>query len=86
MREFVASLPAEARTALEFLAVADPLSSADLSALAGDDAVQAAEGAGAITVVDDVARAAHPLYADAVRGSSCRPRICVRGEPRCSKG
>ena len=67
MREFVTSLPAEARTALEFLAVADPLASADLSELAGADAVQAAEGAGAITLVDDVARAAHPLYADAVR-------------------
>ena len=47
--------------------MADPVSSADLSALAGDDAVQAAAGADAITVVDDVARAAHPLYADAVR-------------------
>ena len=67
VREFVASLPAEARTALEFLAVADPLASADLSELAGADAVQAAEGAGAITLVDDAARAAHPLYADAVR-------------------
>ncbi len=67
VREFVASLPADAREALEFLAVADPLSLADLSALAGGDAVQAAEGAGAIAVVDDEVRAAHPLYADAVR-------------------
>ena len=67
VREFVASLPADAREALEFLAVADPLSLADLSASAGGDAVQAAEGAGAIAVVDDEVRAAHPLYADAVR-------------------
>ena len=44
VREFVASLPAEARTALEFLAVADPMPLADLSALAGDDAVRAADG------------------------------------------
>ena len=43
------------------------MSSADLSALAGDAAVRAAVGADAITVVDDVARAAHPLYAHAVR-------------------
>ncbi len=45
VREFVASLPAEARTALEFLAVADPMPLADLSALAGGDAVQTAEDA-----------------------------------------
>lgn len=64
VREFVAQLPADARAALEFLAVADPMSSADLSALAGDDAVRAAQAAVAITVVDDVVRA-HPLYADA---------------------
>ena len=67
VREFVASLDGDARAALEFLAVADPMPVADLSALAGGDAVQAAEGAGAIAVVDDVVRAAHPLYADAVR-------------------
>ena len=67
VREFVAQLPADARTALEFLAVADPLPSADLSALAGDDAVRAATAADAVTVVDDMARAAHPLYADAAR-------------------
>ena len=68
VREFVASLPADSRAALEFLAVADPMPLADLSALAGDDAVQAAQAAEAITVVDDVVRAAHPLYTDAARG------------------
>lgn len=67
VREFVTSLPADARTALEFLAVADPLPVADLSAVAGADAVRAAETAEAITVTDEVARAAHPLYADTVR-------------------
>lgn len=66
VREFVASLPAEARTALEILAVADPIPLADLSALAGD-AVQTAADADAIMVVEDVVRAAHPLYAAAVR-------------------
>ena len=79
VREFVASLPAEARTALEFLAVADPMSSADLSALAGDDAVRAAVGADAITVVDDVARAAHPLYA-----RRCSRAAAVRGSARAA--
>ena len=64
--EFVSSLPAEARAALEYLAVEDPMPLADLSALAGDS-VRAAEDAGAVTIVEDVVRAAHPLYATAVR-------------------
>ncbi|HEV7853865.1 MAG TPA: AAA family ATPase [Mycobacterium sp.] len=67
VREFVGSLPSGARVALEFLAVADPISLADLSALAGEEAVRAAEAADAVTVVDDAARAAHPLYTDAAR-------------------
>jgi tetratricopeptide (TPR) repeat protein len=65
VREFVAQLPAEARAALEFLAVADPMPLPDLSALAGDDAVQAAQAADAITVIDDTVLAAHPLYVEA---------------------
>jgi hypothetical protein len=67
VRQFVGSLPPDARVALEFLAVADPISFSDLSALAGEDAVRAAEAADAVTVVDDAARAAHPLYTDAAR-------------------
>jgi hypothetical protein len=66
VRDFVRSLPSDARVALEFLAVADPISLADLSALAGEDSVRAAEAAKALTVVDAV-RAAHPLYTDAAR-------------------
>ncbi len=66
VQEFIASLPVEARLALEYLAVEDPMRLADLSALAGD-AVRAAEEAGAVAVVDDVVRAAHPLFAAAVR-------------------
>jgi hypothetical protein len=65
VREFVVGLPADARTALNILAVADPLPLTDLTALAGDGAVQAATDAGAVTVVDDMALAAHPLYAGA---------------------
>jgi tetratricopeptide (TPR) repeat protein len=67
VQEFVASLGDGARAALESLAVADPMPLADLSASAGGDAVQAGEVAGAIAVVDDVARGAHPLYVDVVR-------------------
>ena len=67
VREFVAALPAGGRVALEFLAVADPMALADLTALAGDDAVRAARTADAIAVEGDAARAAHPLYADAAR-------------------
>ncbi|HKV22490.1 MAG TPA: AAA family ATPase, partial [Mycobacterium sp.] len=63
VREFVASLPADARTVLEFLAVADPLPLDDLQALAGEDTVRAAVDAGAVSVSGDKAAAAHPLYA-----------------------
>ena len=65
--EFIVSLPTDARAVLEFLAVADPMPLADLSGLAGDAAVQAARAEDAITVVDGIVRAAHPLYADAAR-------------------
>jgi MalT-like TPR region len=67
VRDVVGSLPSDARVAMEFLAVADPISLADLSALAGEDAVRAAEAADAVAVVDDAARAAQPLYTDAAR-------------------
>ncbi|GFG55257.1 ATPase AAA [Mycolicibacterium agri] len=66
-RRFVESLPAPARTVLEFLAVCDPIPVADLAAVAGDDAVQAAMAAEVLDVGDDVARGAHPLYVDVVR-------------------
>jgi hypothetical protein len=66
VRDFVGSLPSDARAALEFLAVCDPMPYADLSALAGEEAVRAAEAAKALTVADAV-RAAHPLYTDAAR-------------------
>ena len=65
VREFVSSLPAGARTVLEFLAVADPMPLTDLTALAGEDAVHAATDADAIAVSDGTVRAAHPLFAGA---------------------
>ncbi|MGH3677865.1 MAG: AAA family ATPase, partial [Mycobacterium sp.] len=67
---FVVSLPAGARTALEYLAVSDPLALADLAELAGPDAVGSAESAGAVVVRDDsdnTVRATHPRYLDAIR-------------------
>ncbi len=68
--EFLAELPAPARAVLEYLAVAEPLSVADLAVLAGDGAVRAAEDwGGAETRVrseradDTVVYTAHPLFA-----------------------
>jgi tetratricopeptide (TPR) repeat protein len=88
VREFVASLPAEARAALEYLAVEDPMQLADLSALAGDS-VRAAQDAGAVTIVKDVVRAAHPLYATAVRdqltGEDLRTRRAALFERRTAQ-
>ncbi|OBK73803.1 AAA family ATPase [Mycobacterium sp. 1274761.0] len=67
VREFVAALPAEAQAVLEVLAVADPMPLTDMTALAGEGAVQAAVSADVVHVAHDVARATHPLYADAIR-------------------
>ena len=67
VEEFVATLPGPARRVLEYLAVADPLSLADVSALAGRDAVTEAEAAGAVDIDEDRVRPVHPLFVDAVR-------------------
>lgn len=76
---FIADLPAGARHALEWLAVEDPLPLADLAALAGRPAVDAAIRAGAVRVEGDgepeVAHAGHPLFLDAVRDSSGGPEL-----------
>ena len=68
--EFLAELPAPARAVLDYLAVAEPLSMADLAVLAGDGAVTEAEDwGGAETRVrgeradDAVVYTAHPLFA-----------------------
>jgi hypothetical protein len=60
---YLAGLPAPARAVLDYLALAEPLRRADLSALAGDDAVEQAESSGAVTVDGDLVYAGHPLYA-----------------------
>jgi len=53
VEEFVAALPGPCHWVLEYLAVEDPLSLPDVSALAGRDAVTAAEAAGAIVIDED---------------------------------
>ena len=60
---------------LEYLAVEDPLSLADVSALAGRDAVEQAETLGAIVVDGDGVRPAHPLFVDAVRDALGGPEL-----------
>ena len=68
--EFIAELPAAARSVLEYLTVLEPLSVADLATLAGDGAVdEAVEWGAAETRVrggrpdDPVVYTAHPLFA-----------------------
>jgi tetratricopeptide (TPR) repeat protein len=76
VEEFVSALPGPGHRVLEYLAVENPLSLADVSALAGRAAVGDAEAAGAIVIDEDRVRPAHPLYVDAVRhamgGPECR--------------
>jgi hypothetical protein len=73
VEEFVATLPKPAHRVLEYLAVADPLPVADISALAGD--LDAAEAAGAIVIDGDVVRPAHPLFVQAVRDAMGGPDL-----------
>jgi hypothetical protein len=61
---YLSGLPSSARTTLDYLALAEPLRRDDLTALAGEEAVEQAEAAGAVTVDDDaMVYSAHPLYA-----------------------
>jgi len=64
----VSALSEPARTMLDYLAIAEPLSRADLAALAGGQAV---EDAGGVVAVDDhgLAHPAHPLYGERARAA-----------------
>ncbi|MEZ0354549.1 AAA family ATPase [Mycobacterium sp. pR1184] len=73
---FIAELPAPARAVLDYLAVEEPLSVADLTALAGDGAVgEAQEWGAAETRVrdehaeDPVVYTAHPLFSERARAA-----------------
>jgi hypothetical protein len=83
--EFIAELPSPARAVLEFLAVAEPLSVSNLTALAGEGAVTEAQDWGAAETrpraddpADVVAYTAHPLFAEralaALGGDGARRR------------
>ena len=65
--EFIAELPEAARAVLDYLCVEEPLSLADLTALAGEGAVTEAVEWGAAETrerVDTVVYTAHPLFAE----------------------
>ncbi|CQD19408.1 TPR repeat-containing protein [Mycobacterium lentiflavum] len=81
---FIAELPAAARTVLDYLAVEEPLSLADLTALAGDGAVSEAQEWGAAETRvrdghavaaspgrggDPVVYTAHPLFSERARAA-----------------
>jgi AAA domain len=59
---YLAGLPSPARTVLDYLAMAEPLRRSDVSALAGEQAVDQAEAAGAVVVDGDLVYSGHPLY------------------------
>ena len=62
-------LPAPARAVLDYLAVAEPLARADLTALAGEQAAPDAETVGVVVSAGDLFFAAHPLYTERVRAA-----------------
>ncbi|AKN16458.1 AAA family ATPase [Mycobacterium haemophilum DSM 44634] len=74
--EFIAELPAPARTVLDYLAVEEPLTLADLTTLAGDGAVGQAEEWGAAETRlrgehadNPVVYTAHPLFGERARAA-----------------
>jgi len=74
--EFIAELPAAARSVLDYLCVEEPLSVADLTTLAGDGAVTEAVNWGAAETRvrderehDPMVYTAHPLFADRARAA-----------------
>jgi hypothetical protein len=75
VEEFVAALPGPVHRVLEYLAVEDPLSLADVSALAGDDAVAQAAAAEVVVIDGDRVRPSHPLFVDAVRDALRGPEL-----------
>ncbi|OBK16130.1 AAA family ATPase [Mycobacterium asiaticum] len=69
--EFLSQLPAPARSVLDYLAVLEPLTLADLTVLAGEGAVSQAEDLGAAetrvrggSATDPVVYTAHPLFGE----------------------
>ncbi|MGB3334582.1 MAG: AAA family ATPase, partial [Mycobacterium sp.] len=73
---FVAGLPADARSALDYLAVFEPLALVDLISLTSADAVRRAEELGAVETrarggrePDPVVYTAHPLFAERARAA-----------------
>ena len=73
---FLAEMPAAARSVLDYLAVAEPLSLADLKILTGADAVDEAAECGAVETRerggasdDPVVYTAHPLFAERARAA-----------------
>lgn len=71
---FLAALPEPARSALDYLAVLEPLALADLTRLAGAEAVRQAEELGVLETrtrggrgPDPVVYTAHPLFAERAR-------------------
>ncbi len=70
--EFIAALPTGARSVLDYLAVEEPLSLADLTTLAGDGAVERAREWGAAETRErgePVVYTAHPLFAERARAA-----------------
>jgi DNA-binding CsgD family transcriptional regulator len=72
----LSAMPAHVQTVLEYLSVEEPLSVSDLEAVAGRDAIEDAEAAGAVSVTprgqDLVVQSAHPLYTESLRATMGR--------------
>jgi len=73
--KYLHDLHAPVRTALDYLCVFEPLSRADLAALAGEEAVAEGIGCGAIELYDGQAYAGHPLYLERLAAMLQKPDV-----------
>ncbi|HUH71809.1 MAG TPA: LuxR C-terminal-related transcriptional regulator [Mycobacterium sp.] len=73
VREHLRSLPPPVKSVLKYLAIEEPLTLMELSALTGRKAIEQAEDLDIVEVADGgdglVVRSAHPLYTEQVRAS-----------------
>lgn len=72
---FLADLPDDVAVVLRQLAVHDPLPLADLIALTGTDAVQAAQHSGVVRIDGELVHGVHPLFLSAMRATIGGPGL-----------
>lgn len=75
IQRYLGGLTAPVREVLGYLCVYEPLSAADLAALAGDAAVEEATGVGAVQVRSSSVYSGHPLFLEQLAGMLTKAEV-----------